>query len=167
MPFKLSRRVPLRLLWRALRIFQNPTFLTVNDIPGASLLRRKLEELKTSKIKFWLKCCGDAVKRGHDYIRNLVSGPNKGRNCFLITLNILSSSRKQSFSIEIVWQITTMIVKSCEQLHLVDPVIHSFPAKAILLWHLCFLSTELIIPCFYIQIFLIVVNLLVDWELIP
>ena len=122
---------------------------------------------KTSKIKFWLKCCGDAVKRGHDYIRNLVSGPNKGRNCFLITLNILSSSRKQSFSIEIVWQITTMIVKSCEQLHLVDPVTYSSPAKAILLWHLCFLSTELIILCFYIQIFLIVVNLLVDWELIP
>ena len=30
-----------------------------------------------------------------------------------------------------------------------------------------FFSTELVIPCFYIQIFLIVVNLLVDWELIP
>ena len=160
-------RVPLRLLWRALRIFQNAKFLKENDIPGASLLRRKPEELKTSKIKFWLKCCGDAVKRVHYYIRNLLSGPNKGRNCFLITLNILLSSRKQSFSIEIVWQITTMMVKSCEQLHLVDPVIHSFPAKAILLWHLCFLSTELIIPCFYIQIFLIVVNLLVDWQLIP
>ena len=39
----------------------------------------------------------------------------------------------ESFSIEIVWQITTVIVKSCEQLHLIDPVIYSFPAKAILL----------------------------------
>ena len=73
------------------------------------------------------------MKRVHDYIRNLVSGPNKGRNCFLITLNILLSLHKQSFSIDIVWQITTVIVKSCGQLHLVDPVIHSFPAKAILL----------------------------------
>ena len=62
-----------------------------------------------------------------------VSGPNKGRNCFLITLNILLSLLMQSFSIEIVWQITTVIVKSCEQLYLVDPVIYSFPAKAILL----------------------------------
>ena len=97
----------------------------------------------------------------------LVSGPNKGKNCFLITLNILLSLLKQSFSIEIVWQITKVIVKSCEQLHLVDPVIYSFPAKAILLWHFCFFSTELVIPYFYIQIFLIVVNLLVDWELIP
>ena len=39
----------------------------------------------------------------------------------------------QSFSIEIVWQITTVTVKSCEQLHLVDPVIYSFPAKAIVM----------------------------------
>ena len=42
-------------------MFQNPTFLTENDIPGASLLGRKPEELKISEIKFWLKCCGDAV----------------------------------------------------------------------------------------------------------
>ena len=42
----------------------------------------------------------------------------------------------QSFSIEIVWQITTVTVKSCEQLavHLVDPVIYSFPAKAMLFY---------------------------------
>ena len=38
----------------------NPTFLTENDIPGASLLERKPEELKISEIKFLLKCCGDA-----------------------------------------------------------------------------------------------------------
>ena len=47
----------------------NLTFLMENDIPGASLLGRKPEELKISEIKFWLKCCGDAVKRVHDYIR--------------------------------------------------------------------------------------------------
>ena len=46
----------------------------------------------------------------------LISGSNKGRNCFLITLNILLIKLlMESFSIEIVWQITTVIVKSCEQ----------------------------------------------------
>ena len=39
----------------------------------------------------------------------------------------------QSFSIEIVWKITTVTVKSCEQLHLVDPEIYSIPVKATLL----------------------------------
>ena len=57
----------------------------------------------------------------------------QGRNCFLITLNILLSLLMQSFSIEIVWKITTVTVKSCEQLHLVDPVIYSIPVKATLL----------------------------------
>ena len=33
-----------------------------NDIPGASLLRRKPEELKISEIKFWFKCFGDTGK---------------------------------------------------------------------------------------------------------
>ena len=47
----------------------NPTFLTENDIPGASLLERKPEELKISDIKFLLKCCGDAGTRVHGYIR--------------------------------------------------------------------------------------------------
>ena len=47
----------------------NPTFLTENDIPGASLLGRKPEELKILEIEFLLKCCGDAGKRVHDYIR--------------------------------------------------------------------------------------------------
>ena len=36
---------------------------------------------------------------------------------------------KQNFWIEIVWQITTVIVKSCEQLHLIDPFIYSFLQK--------------------------------------
>ena len=57
----------------------NLTFLTENDIPGASLLGRKPEELKISELKFWLKCRGEVgirlktkaelVKRVHDYIR--------------------------------------------------------------------------------------------------
>ena len=38
-------------------------FLTENDIPGASLLGRKPEELKISELKFWLKCRGDPGKR--------------------------------------------------------------------------------------------------------
>ena len=55
------------------------TFLTENDIPGASLLGRKPEELKISELKFWLKCRGDAgkglkmkaelVKRVYEYVR--------------------------------------------------------------------------------------------------
>ena len=97
----------------------------------------------------------------------LVSGPNKGRNCFHITLNILLSLLMQSFSIEIVWQVATVTVKPCERLLLVDPVIYSLLAKAILLWQLYFFLTEWVITCFYIQIFLIVVNLLVDGELTP
>ena len=53
--------------------------LMENDIPGASLLGRKPEELKISELKFWLKCRGDPgkglktkaelVKRGYEYIR--------------------------------------------------------------------------------------------------
>ncbi|KAL9967600.1 hypothetical protein ACROYT_G025862 [Oculina patagonica] len=53
--------------------------LTEDDIPGASLLGRKPEELKNSELKFWLKCRGDTgkglktkaelVKRVHEYIR--------------------------------------------------------------------------------------------------
>ena len=54
-------------------------FLTENDIPGASLLGRKPEELKISELKFWLKCRGDPgkglktkaelVKRVYEYMR--------------------------------------------------------------------------------------------------
>ena len=57
----------------------NPTFLTENDIPGASLLGRKPDQLKISELKFWHKYRGDAgirlktkaelVKRVHGYIR--------------------------------------------------------------------------------------------------
>ena len=42
-----------------------------------------------------------------------------------------------------------------------------FSCKSYFIMTSLFFSTELVIPCFYIQIFLIVVNLLVDWELIP
>ena len=54
--------------------------LMENDIPGASLLGRKPEELKNSELKFWLKCRGDTgkglktkaelVKRVYEYIRS-------------------------------------------------------------------------------------------------
>ncbi|CAH3108012.1 unnamed protein product [Pocillopora meandrina] len=50
-----------------------------NNIPGASLLGRKPEELKTSELRFWLKCCRDVgkglktkvelVKQVRDYIQ--------------------------------------------------------------------------------------------------
>ena len=53
--------------------------LTENDIPGASLLGRKPEELKNTELRLWLKCRGDLgkglktkaelVKRVHEYIR--------------------------------------------------------------------------------------------------
>ena len=108
--------------------------------------------------------------RGHECMATydpILSELNKCRNCFLITLNILLSLLMQSFSIENVWKITTVIVKSCEQLHLVDPVICSFTCQSYFVMTALFFSTQLVIPCFYIQIFLIVVNLLVDWELIP
>ena len=62
----------------------NPTFLTENDIPGASLLGRKPEELKISEIKFWLKCCGDAVKRGHDYIQPWFLGRTRAETAFIL-----------------------------------------------------------------------------------
>ena len=61
----------------------NPTFLTENDIPGASLLGRKPEELKISEIEFLLKCCGDAGKRVHDYIRPWFLGWTRAETAFL------------------------------------------------------------------------------------
>ena len=57
----------------------NAILLTENDIPGASLLGRKPEELKTAELRLWLRCRGDSckglktkaelVKRVHEYIR--------------------------------------------------------------------------------------------------
>jgi len=41
---------------------QSEVVLTENDIPGASLLGRKPEELKNEELKFWLKCRGDPAK---------------------------------------------------------------------------------------------------------
>ena len=109
--------------------------------------------------------CGEASAWLHT---TLVSGPNKGRNCFLITLNILLSLLMQCFSIEIVWQVTTVIVKSCELTATSGwPCNPQFSWKSYFVMTSLFFSTELVISCFYIQIFLIVLNLLVDWELIP
>ena len=65
------------------------------------------------------------------YFLTLFSELDQSRNCFLITLNISLHLLLQSFSVEIVRQITTVIAKCCAQLHLVDPVIDSSPAKTI------------------------------------
>ena len=65
------------------------------------------------------------------YFLTLFSELDQSRNCFLITLNISLHLLLQSFSVEIVRQITTVVVKYCTQLHLVDPVIDSSPAKSI------------------------------------
>ena len=154
-----SARVPERIAWKRDQKGQsiascpssfavastsnvsNPTFLAENDIPGASLLGRKPEELKISELKFWLNCRGDAgtrlktkAERSAWLHTTLVSGQNWGRNCFLFTFEHFI---KFAYA-KLVWQITTVTMKSCGQLHLVDPGIYSFPAKAILLLHLCF-----------------------------
>ena len=72
----------------------NPKFLTENDIPGASLLGRKPEELKISELKFWHKCRGDAgirltikaepVKQVHDYKRPWFLGRTRAETAFLL-----------------------------------------------------------------------------------
>ena len=65
------------------------------------------------------------------YFLTLFSELDQSRNCFLITLNISLHLLLQSFSVEIVRQITTVIVKYCVQLHLVNSVIYSSPVKSI------------------------------------
>ena len=50
-----------------------PSFLTENDIPGSSLDGRDANRLKTSELKFWLKCRGDSCKDCPQK-RNFVSG---------------------------------------------------------------------------------------------
>ena len=42
--------------------FTVPLLLTENDIPGASLERRKPAELKKVDLLFWLRCRGDSCK---------------------------------------------------------------------------------------------------------
>ena len=99
----------------------NPTFLTENDIPAASLLGRKPDQLKISELKFWHKYRGDVgirlktkaevAMQVHDYIRPWFLG-EQGQKLLLITLNNLLSLLVPNFSIEIVWQITTVTLKS-------------------------------------------------------
>lgn len=40
----------------------NVMLLSEDDIPGASLLGRKLEEHKTAELRLWLKCRDDSCK---------------------------------------------------------------------------------------------------------
>ena len=65
------------------------------------------------------------------YFLTLFSELDQSRHCFLITLNISLHLLLQSFSVEIVRQITTVIVKYCAQLQLVNSVIYSSPVKSI------------------------------------
>ena len=94
---------------------------------------------KSQRLNFGLNIAETRWSEGMT-TTTLVSGPNKGRNCFHITLNILLSLLMQSFSIEIFWQVATVTMRSCERLLLVDRVIYSLLAKAILLWQLCFFN---------------------------
>ena len=59
----------------------NSTFLTENDIPGASLLGRKPEELTISELNFWHKCCGDAgIREGTFFLGGGGLRPQRGRS---------------------------------------------------------------------------------------
>ena len=42
--------------------YNSSSFLTENDIPGASLGDRNPSQLKTEDLRFWLKCRGDTAK---------------------------------------------------------------------------------------------------------
>ena len=46
--------------WR--KLVSAPVLLTENDIPGASLQRRKPAEMKKADLLFWLRCRGDSCK---------------------------------------------------------------------------------------------------------
>ena len=125
----------------------NPTFLTENDIPGASLLGRKPDQLKISELKFWHKYRGNAgirlktkaelVKRVHDYIRPWFLGRTRQKLLSYYFEHFIKFAYAKLFN----WNCLKNKNSDCE-----------------VLWTA---------TCFYIQIFLIVVNLLVDWELIP
>ena len=187
-----SARVPERIAWKRDQKGQsiaprpssfavastlnvsNPTFLAENDIPGASLLGRKPEELKISELKFWLKCRGDAgtrlktkAERSAWLHTTLVSGQNWGRNCFLFTFeHFIKFAHAKLFN----WNCLANNNSDYEVLRTATsgwPWNLQFSCKSYFVITSLFFSTELVIPCFYIQIFLIVVNLLVDWELIP
>ena len=136
-----SRRVasrPSSFFMASTSNISNPTFLTENDIPGASLLERKPEELKISEIKFLLKCCGDARTWVHGYIRPYSFWTEQVQKLLSYYFeHFIKFAYAKLFN----WNCLKNKNSDCE-----------------VLW------TAI---CFYIQIFLIVVNLLVDWELIP
>ena len=71
----------------------------------------------------------------------------------LFNWNCLASSNSDS---EVLWTATSGW-----------PCNLQFTCKSYFVMTALFFSTELVMTCFYIQIFLIVVNLPVDWELIP
>ena len=154
----------------------NPTFLTENNIPGASLLGRKPKAWKISELKFWLKCRGDAgirlktkaelVKRVHDYIRPWFLGRTRQKLLSYYFEHFIKFAYAKLFN----WNCLANNNSDCEVLWTATsgwPCHPQFSCKSYFVMTSLFFSMELIIPSFYIQIFLIVVNLLVDWELIP
>lgn len=80
--------------------YNSSSFLTENDIPGASLGDRNPSQLKTEDLRFWLECRGDTakglktkaelVKRVLQYIKS-----GKDKNIIDPDPNNLYSKRKQ------------------------------------------------------------------------
>ena len=68
--------------------------LNENDIPGASLLGRKPEELKVEELKFWLKCRGDSgkgLKTKAELAKRYIFLTSSSK-CDVLMINSLSSS---------------------------------------------------------------------------
>ena len=145
-------------------------------MPSASLLGRKPKAWKISELKFWLKCRGDAgirlktkaelVKRVHDYIRPWFLGRTRQKLLSYYFEHFIKFAYAKLFN----WNCLANNNSDYEVLRTATsgwPWNLQFSCKSYFVITSLFFSTELVIPCFYIQIFLIVVNLLVDWELIP
>lgn len=74
----------------------NTIFLTENDITGASLLGRKPEELKTTELRFWLKCQGDS-RNGLKTKAELVKRDTSTSE--LVKIRILSTMIRTKFTV--------------------------------------------------------------------
>ena len=140
-------------------------WLNKDSIQFNSLLGRKPEELKISELKFWPKCWGDAgtrlktkAERSAWLHTTLVSGQNWGRNCFLFTFeHFIKFAYAKLFN----WNCLANNNSDYEVLRTVTsgwPLNLQFSCKSYFVITSLFFSTELVIACFYIQIFLIVVN---------
>ena len=162
---KLSRRVPLRLLWRVLRIFQSRHFLR-KTIYQALLFLEQSWGVKNLRLNFCLnvvemrgsECMitydpGFWAEQGQKLLSYHFEHFIKFAHAMLFNWNCLASNNSDC---EVLWTATSGW-----------PCNPQFSWKSYFVMTSLFFSTELVISCFYIQIFLIVLNLLVDWELIP